>query len=94
VFKELFEELTTVQHSLFLKSVESVEVDNQIVDNKDFINEWLTNCDKQIFDELKKHVESNREAWTIPSWPVKCAHCQAESEIYVDLDNTNFFDNA
>lgn len=94
VFKELFEELTKVQHSLFLKSVESVEVDNQIVDNRDFIHEWLANCDKKIFDELKKHVDANREAWVMPSWPVKCTHCQAETEIYVDLDNTNFFDNA
>ena len=94
VFKELFEELTKVQHSLFLKSVESVEVDNQVVDNQEFIHEWLANCDKKIFDELKKHVDANREAWVMPTWPVKCTHCQAESEIYVDLDNTNFFDNA
>ena len=94
VFKELFEELTTVQHSLFLKSVEAVEVDNQVVDNKEFIHEWLANCDKKIFDQLKAHVEANREAWTMPTWPVKCTHCDTDSEIYIDLDNTNFFDNA
>ena len=91
VFKELFEELTVVQHSLFLKSVESVEVDNQVVDNQEFIHEWLANCERSVFDQLKKHVEANREAWIMPSWPVKCAHCQAESEVSVDLDNTNFF---
>lgn len=94
IFKELFEELSKVQQSLFLKSVETVEVDNQVVDNPEFIREWLENCDKTIFDQLKKHVDTNKEAWNMPSWPVKCTHCETESEIYIDLDNTNFFGNA
>ena len=94
LFKELFEELSKAQQEIFLKSVESVEVDDQVVDNKEHISEWLHNCDKVIFDSLKKHVDNNRTAWDMPSWPTKCENCGTESKVYIELDQSSFFEEA
>jgi hypothetical protein len=94
LFKELFEELSQAQQMIFLKSVESVEVGGQVVTESEHIQEWLRNCDKSVFDKLKKHVEENKTAWQMPTWPAKCESCGAESTIYIELDNTSFFDNA
>lgn len=94
LFKELFEELSKAQQEIFLKSVESVEVDGQVVDNKEHISEWLHNCDKVIFDSLKKHVDNNRTAWDMPSWPTKCENCGTESKVYIELDQSSFFEEA
>ena len=94
LFKELFEELSKAQQEIFLKSVDAVEVDGQVVDNKDHISEWLHNCDKVIFDSLKKHVDDNRVAWDMPSWPTKCDNCGTESTVYIELDQSSFFEKA
>lgn len=94
LFKELFEELSVTQQRIFSKSVEAVEVGDQVVTDPTHIEEWLKNCDKSVFEKLKNHVDANRTAWNMPTWPAKCAKCEAESKIYVELDNSSFFGNA
>jgi hypothetical protein len=94
LFKELFEELSVTQQKIFSKSVEAVEVGDQVVTDPAYIEEWLKNCDKSVFEKLKNHVDANRTAWNMPTWPAKCEKCEAESKIYVELDNSSFFGNA
>lgn len=94
LFKDLFVELRNAQNELYLASVESVEANNTVVVEREFISEWLNNCDKESFDLLKAHVDKNRNAWNLPTYPVKCTNCEAESNVYIELDQTNFFDNA
>jgi hypothetical protein len=94
LFKELFEELSVTQQRIFSKSVEAVEVGDQVVTDPAYIEEWLKNCDKSVFEKLKNHVDANRTAWDMPTWPSKCEKCGAESKIYIELDNSSFFDNA
>lgn len=94
LFKELFEELSVTQQRIFSKSVEAVEVGDQVVTDPTYIEEWLKNCDKSVFEKLKNHVDANRTAWDMPTWPAKCEKCGAKSKIYVELDNSSFFDNA
>jgi hypothetical protein len=94
ILKELFEELSTTQNELYMQSVESVEVGNTVVDDKDHIREWLHNCDKKNIDKIKKHIENNRAAWKMPGYKVKCDNCGAENTVDVDLDQSNFFEEA
>ena len=94
LFKDLFGELRNAQNELYLNSIESVEVNNTVVTEKEFILEWLHNCDKEIFDLLKEHVDKNRNAWNLPTYSVKCTNCNTDSNVYIELDQTNFFDNA
>ena len=94
LFKDLFVELRNAQNELYLASVESVEVNNAVVTEREFISEWLNNCDKEIFDLLKAHVDKNRNVWNLPTYSVKCTTCDTESNVYIELDQTNFFDNA
>jgi hypothetical protein len=94
MFKELFEELRVAQNELYLNSIESVEVNNTVVTEKEFISEWLVNSDKSTFDMIKDHIEKNKTVWALPTYPVKCTNCNTESSVYVELDHTNFFDNA
>lgn len=94
VVKELFADLAETQANLYFMSVESVELQNTIVTDRSHIDEWLKNCDKSIVDKIKKHIEESRAAWRVPSFPVKCEECQAENKIAIDLDQSNFFDEA
>jgi len=90
----LFEELSAVQNEMYLHSVEQVEIADTVVTEQEFIIDWLKNCEKSQYDSVKEHVEKNRTAWDLPSFPVQCTDCTAESKIFVELDQSNFFEKA
>lgn len=92
--KSLFEELAETQADLYFMSVESVELQNTIVTDRGHITEWLQNCDKVIIDKIKKHIEETRADWRVPGFPVKCEECGSENKVSIDLDQSNFFDEA
>lgn len=94
ILKELFDELSLTQNELYMQSVESVEVGNTVVTDQEHIREWLENCDKQNIDKIKKHIEENRASWRMPGYKVQCDNCQAENTVEVDLDQSNFFEEA
>ena len=94
LINDLFKELAVVQSDLYKVYVESVEIDNTVVTDINFISEWLSNCDKSVFDSIKKHIEKNKENWKSPSYPVKCGTCDTEAKLYLELDQSNFFGKA
>ena len=91
---ELFIELGMLQNEIFESSIESVEVGNQVVTERPYIKEWLANCDKIVFSEIRKQFDLNKEIWRIPKYTVKCENCDKEHGMTIDLDQANFFVNA
>ena len=91
---ELFLELSQIQNQLYKACVESIEVGNQVVTERVFINEFLDNCEKFIFDAIKDHIEANRESWKSPVFPVECTNCGHKTNLFIELDQSNFFDKA
>ena len=91
---KLFGELSLVQNEMYLQSVEQVEIGETIVTEQEFIIDWLKNCEKSQYDSIKEHIEKNRTAWDLPSFPVQCTDCNTESKIFIELDQSNFFEKA
>jgi len=92
-FVGLFEELAVIQKNLYASSIESVEVGSAVVTERSFIDEWMNNCDGEIFDAIKKHIETNQEKMAMPLFPVVCANdeCKHEMDLNLELDYANFF---
>jgi hypothetical protein len=91
---DLFAELSVIQNELYVCCTESVEMPNSVVTERSFIQEWLQQCDKSVFDAIKSQIEKNREIWTSPVYPVKCDSCGQETNLSVELDQSNFFGKA
>lgn len=87
----LWKDLADAQALLLLYSVESVEIIDNIVSERGFIEEWLKNCDKIITDAIKNHFEENKKKWKMPTFPVKCTNCGATCNLIIELDQSNFF---
>jgi hypothetical protein len=92
LINELYEELAHARNEVYRMSIESVEALDQLVTDPNYIDEWLKNCDKSVYDSLRQQIDRNRDAWQTPRFPVKCDNCGAENKIYVTLDQSNFFD--
>jgi hypothetical protein len=87
----LFKELGQVQNEIYKYMVDSIDVGTQVVTDKAFIYEWLENCDAEVFERIKSLTQQNNDAWAIPKFPVKCDNCGAETNLTVQLDESNFF---
>jgi hypothetical protein len=93
---ELFGELAVVQKELYSASIESVEAGSVVVTERSFIDEWMNNCDSEVFEAIKKHIETNQEKMSMPLFPVICVNdeCKYEMNINIELDYTSFFARA
>jgi hypothetical protein len=91
---QLYRELGTLQNKIMFAGVEQVETPSEIVTDPIFINEWLSNADKTIFDAVRDQVSKNNAAWKIPDTRVKCENCGSENSFSVDLDQSSFFASA
>jgi len=91
MINELFVDLGKVQTEFFIANVESIDVGTQVVTDRQFIVEFMNNCDKTIYDAIKKQVELNQATWKLPSYQVKCVECSKDNDITITLDQSNFF---
>jgi hypothetical protein len=94
IIKDLFAQLGEIQNDVYMASVESVEIPQAVVTERTYINEWLLNCDTNVFTAIKAHNEKNKALMTPPKFPVTCDGCNTETQLSVDLDQSNFFDKA
>jgi hypothetical protein len=88
---QVFSDLSELQLTLYLASIESVKVNNQSVTDQTFILEWLKNMDRDIFNTIKEKLEENKRQWNYPDQLVRCGNCGGENKITPALDQSNFF---
>lgn len=88
---QVYRTLANVQLNIFLNSIETVQIPEGIVDEKEWIAEWVKNSDRELFEHIKSKLEENKKRWDLPTQPVKCDSCGAESQLEVELDQSNFF---
>jgi len=93
-FKELYKSIGDLQIDILKETIESVAIDGQVVTERDYIIEWITNCDKTIVDAIKELNQKNNETWTVPRFKAQCENCNSENSIAVELDESSFFARA
>jgi len=91
ILDQAYKNLASLTIESFKKTIVSVEVEDEVVTDQKDILEWLNNSDKEFFDAIKQHVENQKDTWSIQNQKVECAHCNAENNVSVNLDNSNFF---
>lgn len=91
---DVYQELAVLQNKIYIASIEKIEMGDNVVTEKPFIQEWVENSDKAVFDQLKKQIERNNNTWKIPKSPIKCETCGAEDSVQLDLDQASFFAGA
>lgn len=91
---ELWQQLAEIQRSIFAATIESVQTETALVTERGYIDEWLLNCDKEIINTIRSHIDKNRQVWTMPNYKVSCMECQHEFNLAIDLDQASFFATA
>lgn len=88
----IYNQIANIQVNVFLSSIESVRMGDISVTDRDHISEWISNCDRHIYEKVKHHLEVQKERWTMPSQTVVCNNCETTDTVEILLDQSHFFE--
>jgi hypothetical protein len=91
---DLLKDLGHLQTDVIVAQIDAVEITEGLVDQKDYIDEWLKNVDRNTFETIRKQIEENRKNWALPNIPVKCDSCGHDEETSLQMEQSSFFDKA
>lgn len=91
-FNEGIKNLKQLTIEIVLDSVEYVELPNGVrVEEREFIEEFLQNTSRDVFDAVNQAVKRNKESFSLPPLRVKCESCEHEWDQPLDFDAASFF---
>jgi hypothetical protein len=90
--KDALEKITNITMDLLSHSVEYIKTPTATVDDKQFILDFLRNCDKKVYTAIRDHSGKLREEAEIKPTLVKCTNCEHEYKQSITLDPADFFD--
>jgi hypothetical protein len=91
---EAFRNITALTIKAIGESIHSIKTADTMVTDRQQINEFLINCPKAVFDQIKNHAVKLREATDLKPLNITCDKCSNAYQQSFTLDMSNFFDNA
>lgn len=85
------QKLNELSVTLVAETIESITSPSAIVKEKEFIVDFLKNCEKQTFETLRNYAIKMREASEIKPIKMKCVNCSHEYDQSLILNPTDFF---
>lgn len=89
--EDIYIKLADVQANLIISSIESIRLPDIVVDDREFIKEWVVNTNRDHYVLIKNKLEENKNIWNMPRHDVKCTECSTEDKIEVVMDQSSFF---
>lgn len=91
---EVLVKITELTIEAIKYSISSIRTPTAIVTELPFIQEFLKNCDRNLFTQIKEHVISLRENNELKPLQIQCQSCDHEYQQPLTLDLTSFFEPA
>lgn len=88
----LISELNTMAVTLISESIEYIATPSALVSQKEYIIDFLQNCDKKTFDTLKETTVNLRERSQLKPMKIKCVNCGHDYEQALTINVSDFFD--
>jgi hypothetical protein len=88
---EAFKKITEMSISALSLSIKAIVTPTAQVTENEHILDFLHNCDRSVFEQIKDKIISLKSASEIQPLKLKCNECSHEYEQTFTLDMTNFF---
>lgn len=92
ISKNALEKITLLTMELLSKSIECIATPNTEVDDKEFILDFLRNCDRNNFILVRDYNAKLRVETEIKPLHLKCESCEHEYDQVFTLSPVDFFD--
>lgn len=90
--KLLVEQLNNVVNSAFSETIEYIRTPETTVTSKEFIKEFLDNCDKRTNTEIFNYALKLKDDNKIKPFRMVCQNCQHQYDQELVINITDFFD--
>jgi len=91
---DAFRKITELTIRSISESISVIKTADAMVTDKPSILEFLQNCPKHVFDQIRDHTAMLREATDLTPVSVTCEECSEQYKQPFTLDMSNFFGNA
>jgi hypothetical protein len=91
---EAFAKLTDMTMHAISQSIAVIRAGGELVSDKQHIEEFIKNCERETFNRIRNHIVQLRESSELKPLTLKCNGCQKEYVTPFTLDVANFFDSA
>jgi hypothetical protein len=75
-------------------SVAAVRTPSALVTEPEFVSEFLDNCDRRLFENIKAKIIELRQGSEVQPLQIKCSECGHEYQQLLTMDQSNFFADA
>lgn len=89
---EAMKKLNDTYIDLITNMINFIKTPEATVLEKNYIREFLINCDKKTYDTIRDHSVALRQSSEIKPLQIKCMHCGHEYEQLFTVNITDFFE--
>lgn len=89
--QEAVKQITELTMELLSQTIEFIKTPNALVTEREYLLDFLTNCDKNMYVAIRDRNAELRESTSIKPLKLKCIHCQHEYEQSFTLNASDFF---
>lgn len=86
--------ITALTVNALKHSIAGIKTPTAFVTEPEFIQEFLNNCDRALFNQVRDHVIELRQASELKPLQIKCNNCSHEYSQPLTLDMASFFEAA
>lgn len=92
MLSESFKKITALTVRAIAVSISSIQTPDALVTEPEYILEFLNNCEKDIFQQIRDHAIALRQAGEIKPLDITCGECSHKYTQDFSLDMSNFFE--
>ena len=91
VYSQALIRITEITVKALSQSIAAIKTPAAVVSEPDYIEEFLRNCDREVFNKIRDYVINIKADSELQSIPITCADCQHQFIQPITLDMSNFF---
>lgn len=87
-------QITELTMTALLNNIAAIQTPTDLVVEPKYIEEFLRNCDRHMFNQIRDHVIALRQSSEMPPLDIQCPSCEHQFSQQLTLDQTSFFASA
>ena len=91
MLNDAIQAITKITVKAIRSSIIGIKTPQALVSEPDFIEDFLMNCDRQLYGTIRDHAIKIRAYDEFKPIKIKCSNCGHEYEQSITLDTANFF---
>ncbi len=90
-YEKAIKEITYLTMKIMARTISHIHIPDTVVDNYEFILEFIQNCDKNMYDLIKEHNAKLRSMSEIKPLNIKCVNCGHDYRQPFTINASDFF---